>query len=132
MVLGLFETGYLFGAAKGFFAYDRGHLSGDVDRMSARLADAMYRGAMLAWHLNDTGRGDQTDLLATDWFAHAHRPLDHVRADFGIPARSTKAVAAGSTTPWERGGISPYQFEHGRSVAESEGRRYESYGSEPA
>jgi hypothetical protein len=131
MVLGLFETGYLYGAAKGFFAYDRGHLSGDVDRMSVRLADAMYRGAMLAWHLNDTGRGGQTDLLKTDWFAHAHRPLDDVRADFGIPARSAKVLAAGSTTPWERGGISPYQFDHGRRVAESEGRPYESYGAEP-
>jgi hypothetical protein len=132
MVLGLFETGYLYAAAKGFFEYDRGHLSRDADRMAVRLADAMYRGAKLAWHLDDTGRGDQTDLLATDWFAHAHRPLDHVRADFGIPARSAKAVAAGSTTPWERGGISPYQFEHGQSVAESEGRRYESYGADPA
>ena len=48
MVLGLFETGYLYGAAKGFFEYDRGHLSRDVDRMAARLADAMYRGAILA------------------------------------------------------------------------------------
>ncbi len=80
MVLGLFETGYLYGAAKGFFEYDRGHLSRDVDRMAVRLADAMYRGAMLATHLNDTGRHDATDLLATDWFAHADRPLDEVRA----------------------------------------------------
>ena len=48
MVLGLFETGYLYGAAKGFFEYDRGHLSRDVDRMAVRLADATYRGAMLA------------------------------------------------------------------------------------
>ena len=38
-------------------------------------ADAMYRGAMLATHLNETGRHDETDLLATDWFAHADRPL---------------------------------------------------------
>ena len=41
---GLFETGYLFDAAKGFFEYDRGHLSRDIDRMAVRLADAMYRG----------------------------------------------------------------------------------------
>ncbi len=131
MVLGLFETGYLYGAAKGFFGYDRGHLSGDVDRMSVRLADAMYRGAMLAWHLNDTGRSGQTDLLATDWFAHADRPLDEVRADFGLPPRSDRAVAAGSRTAWEPGGISPYQFAHGRAVAEAEGREYESFGAEP-
>ncbi len=131
MVLGLFETGYLYGAAKGFFGYDRGHLSGDVNRMSVRLADAMYRGAMLAWHLNDTDRGGQTDLLATDWFAHADRPLDEMRADFGIPPRSDRAVAAGSKTAWEPGGISRYQFAHGREVAEAEDREYESYGAEP-
>jgi hypothetical protein len=100
--------------------------------MAVRLADAMYRGAKLAWHLDDTGRGDQTDLLATDWFAHADRPLDEVRADFGIPARSEKALAAGSRTPWEPGGISPFQFDHGRRVAESAGRVYDAYGAEPA
>jgi hypothetical protein len=132
MVLGLFETGYLFDAAQGFFGYDRGHLSGDVDRMSIRLADAMYRGAMLAWHLNDTGRGDETDLLATDWFALADRPLAEVRADFGLRPRSDRAIAAGSHTAWERGGISPFQFAHGQEVAEAEGRAYESYGAEPA
>jgi hypothetical protein len=132
MVLGLFETGYLFGAARGFFSYDRGHLSGDVDRMSVRLADAMYRGAMLAWHLDDTGRGDQTDLLATDWFVHAHRPLEEVRAEFGLLPRSQRAVAAGSTTAWEPGGMSPYQHAHGRAVAETEGREYDSYGAVPA
>ena len=86
---------------------------------------------MLAWHLNDTGRHDATDLLATDWFTHAHRPLDEVRADFGIPPRSDRAVAAGSKTAWEPGGISPYQFAHGRAVADAEGREYASYGAEP-
>jgi hypothetical protein len=131
MVLGLFETGYLYGAAKGFFEYDRGHLSRDSDRMAIRLADAMYRGAKLAWHLDDTGRSDATDLLGTDWFVHADRPVDEVRADFGLLPRSPRAVAAGSTTPWERGGISPFQFEHGRTVARGEGRAYESYGAEP-
>ena len=85
-----------------------------------------------AWHLNDTGRGDETDLLATDWFAHADRPLAEVRADFGLRPRSERAVAAGSHTAWERGGISPFQFAHGQEVAEAEGRAYESYGAEPA
>jgi hypothetical protein len=132
MVLGLFETGYLYGAARGFFEYDRGHLSNDAERMATRLADAMYRGAMLATHLNDTGRHDATDLLATDWFAHAERSLDDVRADFGLPPRSAAAIAAGSTTAWERGGISPFQYAHGRDVAEAEGRAYTSYGAEPA
>ncbi len=132
MVLGLFETGYLYGAAKGFFEYDRGHLSADAERMSVRLADAMYRGAMLAWHLNDTGRGDATDLLGTDWFAHAHRPLGEVRADFGLLPRSEKAIAAGSKTPWEPGGISPFQYRHGDAVAQADDRPYTSYGAEPA
>ena len=131
MVLGLFETGYLYGAARGFFEYDRGHLSGDADRMAVRLADAMARGARLAWHLNDTGRGDCTDLLATDWFAHADTPLDEVRADFGLPPRSERAIAAGSTTPWESGGISPYQFAQGRTAAEAAGREYDAYGASP-
>jgi hypothetical protein len=133
MVLGLFETGYLYGAAKGFFEYDRGHLSRDVDRMAVRLADATYRGAILATHLNETGRGSKaTDLLATDWFALADRPLDELRAEYGLPPRSSAAIAAGSTTPWERGGISPFQYAHGRDVAHAEEHEYDSYGAEPA
>jgi hypothetical protein len=131
MVLGLFETGYLYGAAKGFFEYDRGHLSRDADRMAIRLADATYRGAMLATHLNDTGRHDATDLLATDWFAHADRPIDDVRADYGLLPRSPAAIVAGSKTPWERGGISPFQYAHGRDVAHTEEHEYDSYGAEP-
>ena len=133
MVLGLFETGYLYGAAKGFFEYDRGHLSRDVDRMAVRLADASYRGAVLAKHLNDSGRGSKaTDLLATDWFAHADRPIDDVRAEYGLPPRSPAAIDAGSTTAWEHGGISPFQYAHGREVAEAEGREYECFGASPA
>ena len=133
MVLGLFETGYLYGAAKGFFEYDRGHLSRDVDRMAVRLADATYRGAMLATYLNESGRGSKaTDLLATDWFAHADRQLDDVRADYGIPPRSAAAIEAGSRTAWEPGGISPFQYAHGRDVAHAEEHEYDSYGAEPA
>ena len=131
MVLGLFETGYLFGAARGFFEYDRGHLSQYADRMAVRLGDAMARGARLAWHLNDTGRGDRTDLLATDWFAYADVPVDDVRADLGLPPRSERAIAAGSKTAWEPGGISPFQFAQGRALAEAEGREYESFGARP-
>ena len=98
-----------------------------------RLADAMYRGAMLARHLNDTGRGrTATDLLATDWFAHADRQLDEVRAEYGLPPRSAAAIAAGSGTPWEPGGISPFQYAHGRDVAHAEEHEYDSFGAEPA
>jgi hypothetical protein len=88
---------------------------------------------MLATHLNETGRGPKaTDLLATDWFAHADRPIDDVRAEYGLLPRSDAAIAAGSKTAWEPGGISPFQYAHGREVAESEGREYEAYGAEPA
>jgi hypothetical protein len=131
MVLGLFETGYLYGAAKGFFGYDRGHLSRDAQRMATRLADAMYRGAKLAWHLDDQGRGGETDLLATDWFVHADRPLDDVRADFGLLPKSPRAIAAGSVSPWQTGGISRFQHEQGQRVADAEARPYEPYGASP-
>ena len=87
---------------------------------------------MLAWHVNDTYPGRSTDLLATDWFEHADRPLEEVRAELGLLPRSARAVAAGSKTPWEPGGISPFQQRHGRGVAEAEGREYDSYGAEPA
>jgi len=131
MVLGLFETGYLYGAAKGFFEYNRGHLSRDADRMGVRLGDAMYRGAKLAWHLDDNGRSNETDLLATDWFKHADRQLDELRADFGLLDKSARARDAGSVSPFEAGGISPFQYENGQRVAEAEHRPYDSYGAIP-
>ena len=130
-MLGLFETGYLYGAARGFFGYNRGHLSRDADHMAQRLADAMYRGAKLAWHLDDHGRSDETDLLATDWFEHADRQLEEVRADFGLLPKSSRTLAAGSVSPWEPGGISPFQDEQGRRAAEADGHPYESYGASP-
>ena len=129
MVLGLFETGYLFNAAKGFFEYDRGHLSRDADRMALRLADAMARGANAAWYLDDHDRGNDTDFLGVDWFQYADWPLDDVRRHFGVPDKSAKAVAAGSVTPWEPGGISPFQYAHGREVLEAEGAEYDSFGA---
>jgi hypothetical protein len=131
MVLGLFETGYLFNAAKGFFEYDRGHLSRDADRMAIRLADAMARGANAAWFLDDDGRDQETDFLATDWFEHADRPLQDVRAHFGVPPKSAKAIAAGSVTPWEPGGISSFQYRHGCESAAEQGWEYDSYGATP-
>jgi hypothetical protein len=131
MVLGLFETGYFFDAANGFFAYDRGHISRDPERMAARLADAMYRGAKLAWYLDDHDRSAETDLLATDWFAYCDWPVGDVRAHLGVPPKSEKAVRAGSVGPWEPGGISPFQYARGRELAETENRPYDSYGAVP-
>jgi hypothetical protein len=116
MVVSLFETGYMFAGA-GLFEYDRGHLSED-DGMAVRVADAMYRGAVC-------GR----DLLALDWFEYADWPVDDVRREFDIVDKSAKSRAAGSTGPWEPGGISPYQLDAGRRLAAAEGREYDCYGA---
>ena len=131
MVLGLFETGYFFDAANGFFEYDRGHISRDPEHMAARLADAMYRGAKLAWFLDDRDRSDETDLLATDWFAYADWPVDDVRAHLGLLPKSLRAIEAGSVGPWEAGGISPFQYRCGRELADAENRAYDPYGGVP-
>ena len=141
MVLGLFETGYIEAAAQGFFGFDRGHLSADAEHMAARLADAehmaarladaMYRGAVLATYLDANERCAETDLLGNDWFAYAEWPLADVRAHFGLPPRSELAIASGSVTPWEPGGISPFQFAAGQKAAAARGETYESYGASP-
>jgi hypothetical protein len=127
MVVSLFETGYL-GSGAGLFHSDRGHLS--EPGMPARLADAMRRGALCAAKCSAaTGRG--CDLLEVDWFAHAERPIDDVRAEFGIVPKSERAIAAGSVGPWSPGGISPYQYKTGRAAAETAGQEYNSYGAVP-
>jgi hypothetical protein len=134
-VLGLFEAGYLQ-SGMGLFQMDLGHVSAAEEDMAVRLADAFRRGARAAWsHNDDHGTQDGIDFLAVDWFAHADRPVDEVRAHFsldGPAARRPAAVAAGSVGPWEPGGISPFQYEAGQALAESEGRTYESYGAVPA
>jgi transposase-like protein len=131
MVLGLFETGYFFDAANGFFEYDRGHISRDPERMAARLADAMFRGAKLAWFLDDNDRSAETDLLATDWFAYADWPVEDVRSHLGLLPKSERTIDAGSVSPWEPGGMSPYQYKSGPELAAAEGREYSSYGALP-
>jgi hypothetical protein len=131
MVLGLFETGYLFNAAKGYFEYDRGHFSRDAEHMAIRLADAMARGANTAWYLNNHGRPSHTDFLGIDWFEYADWPVRQVRLYFGLPEKSAKAIDCGSVTPWEPGGISPFQYENGRKVADREGWTHDSFGAVP-
>jgi hypothetical protein len=132
MVLGLFETGYLFNAAKGFFEYDRGHFSRDAEKMAVRLADAMARGARAAWWLNDHARSADVDFLGVDWFEYADWPVNQVRRYFGIPPKSQKAIDCGSVTAWEAGGISPFQLAHGRELADADGLEYDSFGAVPA
>jgi len=119
----LFETGHLATGA-GLFEYDRGHLS--HEGAAVRMADALRRGALCAAHAGGP------DLLARDWFADAHRPVDDVRAELGIVPKSDLAITSGSVTPWQPGGMSPYQYDCGQKAAAAAGRPYESYGASPA
>lgn len=121
MVLSLFETGMLHSAA--IFQFDPGHLSHDARRMGIRLADAMYRGAIVG--ANFSGQ----DLLEIDWFKHAHKTVEEVREMIGIPPKSEAAIAAGAVGPWEPGGISPFQLRLGMSVAAERGEEYDNHGA---
>jgi len=122
MVISLFETGYLASGA-GLFQYDRGHLS--HEGMAVRLADAMRRGALVAAHAGGP------DLLRRDWFADGPRPIADVRTELGVVPKSDHAIERGSVTPWQPGGISPFQYESGKKAAQSAGRTYQSYGAQP-
>jgi hypothetical protein len=90
--------------------------------MADRLADAMYRGANCSM---------KEDLLKVDWFTFADRPLDDVRREFNVIPKSQAAYEAGSVSPWETGGITPYQAEYGQKRAAESGRTYECYGARP-
>jgi hypothetical protein len=86
----------------------------------------MRRGALCA------AAAGGRDLLDVDWFAHADRPIDEVRAEFGIVPKSERALTSGSVGPWSPGGISPHQYEAARAAALGEGRDYDSFGATPA
>jgi hypothetical protein len=88
--------------------------------MATRVADAMRRGALCPGSI---------DFLRTDWFSLAPLTVDEARKHFGVPPKSTEALAAGSAGPWEPGGISPFQVRAGTALAEAQGRPYESYGA---
>ena len=117
MVVCLFETGYLTTGA-GLFESDTGHLS--RLGVAVRLADAMRRGARCC---------GSVDFLRTDWFSLAERSVEDVRAHFGVEDKAAEAVAAGSVGPWERGGISPYQWAAGRALAAARGLAYDPFGA---
>jgi hypothetical protein len=108
----------------GLFQADRGNLS--HQGVATRLADALRRGAQSA------AANDSIDFLAVDWFVYAELEVDEVRGTFGVVPKDQRAVKAGSTTPWEPGGLSPYQYRAGQRAAEERGRRYDSYGAAPA
>jgi len=124
MVISLFETGYLRTGA-GLFEASPGHLS-TGEGVAVRMADAMLRGALSSDHGTGT---DSIDFLRLDWFSLASESLDEVRERFNVTPKSAAAIAAGSVSPWEPGGISPFQERTGRELAEREGRQYEAYGA---
>jgi hypothetical protein len=130
MVVSLFETGYLARGA-GLFQSDVGHITGlsKGREMAIRLGDAMTRGA---WCRDTVTGAPDVDFLRVDWFDLAPLPLADARARFDLRPRSDLAVAAGAVSAWEPGGISPFQVGAGRDRAARDGRRYESYGAEPA
>jgi hypothetical protein len=126
MVVSLFETGYLRTGA-GLFEYSIGHLSAD-SAVAVRLADAMRRGALCH---DDVSGSDSIDFLRVDWFELAPLPLDVVRTRFRVHPKSETAVAAGSVGPCQSGGISPFQLEAGRRLAEMLDVPYDSFGASP-
>jgi hypothetical protein len=94
--------------------------------MAVRLADAMRRGALC--HDRVTG-SDSIDFLTMDWFAVAHETPEALRARFGLVPKSADALAAGPVGPGERGGISPFQMNAGRELADAQGRAYDAHGA---
>jgi hypothetical protein len=124
MVVSLFETGYLETGA-GLFEAFPGQLS--RDGMAVRVADALRRGA----RTHGLDGAPDIDFLAIDWFAVADRPVADLRAELGVPPKSTAAVRAGSVGPWEPGGISEYQYATAAETAAASGRVYDSYGALP-
>ena len=121
-IVSLFETGYA-AMGLGLFEYDRGHLS--HQGMATRLADALRRGALSA------AANHSIDFLSVDWFEHAELSVEDARDRLGIVAKAPHAIAAGSVTPWEPGGISEYQHRAGRRRADETGQAYDSYGATP-
>lgn len=125
MVLSLFESGNLETGA-GLFEADVGHLSSDGDAMAVRMGDAMRRGFLCGT------RAGGEDLLGVDWFAIADEPLEDLRRRYHIVPKRQDAWEAGSVTAWERGGMSPFQYQQGDEVARRAGREYRSHGASPS
>ncbi len=121
MVLSLFETGMLSQVA--IFHEAAGHLSRNTRRMGVRMADAMYRGAIVGAKFG--GR----DLMEVDWFEFADRDVFDVRRMVGMPPKSEPTCRAGSVGPSAPGGITEFQLALGRSMAESLGVEYNSFGA---
>ncbi len=123
MVISLFETGYL-SAGAGLFEAFPGQLS--QDGMTVRVGDAMRRGALS----HGLEGAPDVDFMAVDWFDLADRPVEELRELFNVVPKDEAAIAAGSVTAWEPGGISEAQLAMGQAYAEREGIDYESFGAE--
>ncbi len=130
MVVSLFETGYLAEGA-GLFEAFPGQLS--QDGMTVRIGDAMRRGALSHGLTTGSAENSQTppdvDFMEVDWFSLAHHDLKSVQELFGLVPKSEQAIAAGSVTPWEQGGISEAQWAMGQRHAADLGIEYESFGA---
>jgi hypothetical protein len=124
MVVSLFETGYLSEGA-GLFEAFPGQLS--LAGMTTRLGDALRRGALS----HGLHGAPDVDFMAIDWFEHADRQIVDLRQDFNIVAKSATAIAEGSVSPWEPGGISTAQLASGKLLAERSGVPYDPRGAMP-
>jgi len=86
-LVGLFETGYI--TTSGFFDRDVRDPVIQAPGMHLRVADAIRRGKMV-WQRHGK------DLFEFEYYDHAARPVDEVRAMLGVPPKSAVALEAGS------------------------------------
>ncbi len=108
-MIGLFETGHIH--AQGFFEADVRDRHLDNPGMNVRLAQAIKRGKVVAEHFG-------TDLFKVDYHSLASRDVEDVRELLHIPPKSDEAVAAGSAGLFDEGGMSEFQREAGRRLAQ--------------
>lgn len=99
-LIGLFETGYV--SNTGFFVRDIRDRNVQAMGMHRRLADAIRRGKQICDALD-------ADLFGLDYHALAGVPVDEARQHFQFPAKSERALAAGSAGAFEPDGMSEIQ-----------------------
>ena len=132
MVLGLFETGYLYGAAEGFFSTTAATSPATFDRMAVRLADATYRAR--CWPRTSTrpgaGRRPPTSSPPTG----SRTPTDRSKRCAPTTGcsraggRGSRRVRGPRGARWHL--TVPVRARKRRAHAEE--HEYDSYGAEPA
>jgi len=110
-MVGLFETGYIH--QQGFFASNVRDRHLDNPGMNDRLADAIWRGKLVA---ESFGR----DLFFVDYHELADRSIEEVREMLCVPAKSEAALAGGSVGPFHPDGLSEFQREAGLQAADDD------------